>query len=46
MYEEGSEWVFLEPMQSREAQDGIYFSRGVDVRLSEISWVADCPFGS
>lgn len=42
-----SEWVHLEGIQSIRGPLGVFpFERGLDIRLSEIVWVADAPRGS
>lgn len=55
-FRRGSLWIHIQPhpdMASswrEDVVDGklleIPFDRGVDVRISEIVWVADAPFGS
>ena len=48
-YQPGSEWVHLKaPMPGVEKRHGyiiVPFDHGLDVRLSEIAWVADSPYG-
>lgn len=50
-WEEGSPWVHLDPCDWDGDEIGdrrlpCSFERGIDVRLSEVAWVADAPFGS
>ena len=45
----GGQWVHLEEIRPRSgpiAAVEINWDRGMDIRLAEIAWVSDAPFGS